>query len=309
MKKLLLIATVVILAALAWANLCPEQFMGVALNAERQRNGLQARTVAVDGEAWHYLEGGTSNKETVVMVHGFGGDKDNWTRFAGSITPSYHVISMDLPGFGESARHADWSYRMGDQAERLHAFLQAIGAKRFHLVGNSMGGNLTAIYTHQYPQDVISMGLFNNSGTAEPVASEMTKRRERGEPNPLIISDVDQYDALLDFVSVKKPWLPAPAKKYFAQRALDNADFNTYIFNQYKADRSASLEDKLATIQQPTLILWGDGDDVLDKSRIDVMTPLLAHETVVIMPETGHVPMAERPQETAAHYLSFLGQL
>ncbi|MDD9893418.1 MAG: alpha/beta hydrolase, partial [Gammaproteobacteria bacterium] len=96
-------------------------------------------------------------------------------------------------------------------------------------------------------------------------------------------------------------------KKYFAQKALDNAEFNSYIFKQYKADRAASLEPLLPAIRQPTLILWGDGDDVLDKSRIDVMTPLLKNETVVIMPETGHVPMAERPAETASHYLAFLG--
>jgi pimeloyl-ACP methyl ester carboxylesterase len=307
-KKGLLIVILVLAAAVAWANLFPAQFMGVALTAERDRNGLSYKTTEVDGETWHYLEGGIGQAETVVMVHGFGGDKDNWTRFAGSITPFYHVISMDLPGFGQSARHEGWSYRIGDQADRVHKFLTSIGVNRFHLVGNSMGGNLTGVYTHRYPDSVITMGLFNNSGTAEPVASEMTKRREAGEPNPLVISAIEEYDALLDFVSVKKPWLPAPAKKYFAQKALDNAAFNTYIFNQYKGDRGAALEDKLPSITQPTLILWGDGDDVLDKSRIDVMTPLLANETVVIMPETGHVPMAERPGQTAQHYLSFINQ-
>lgn len=305
MKKIILIALLLVGAGLAWAYCFPEQFMAVALNAERDRNGLSYKTVQVDRETWHYLEGGDQHAETLVMVHGFGGDKDNWTRFSGPITAKYHVIAMDLPGFGQSARHDGWSYRMQDQAQRVHDFLQTLGLKQYHLVGNSMGGNLVGVYAFNYPESVLSVGFFNNAGTEEPVASEMTKRRAKGE-NPLVISRVEEYDDLLDFVSVKKPWLPAPAKKYFAQKALDNAAFNSYIFNQYKADRGGSLEPMLPSITQPTLILWGDGDDVLDKSRIDVMTPLLPNETVIIMEETGHVPMAERPTETAMHYLDFL---
>lgn len=307
MKKFLIIIALLLVGVVAWANLYPAQFMELALKSERDRNGLIEKTIVVDGETWHYLEGGTDNPATVVMVHGFGGDKDNWTRFAGSITPDYHVISMDLPGFGESARHEGWSYRLKDQRTRLNGFLEAVGAKRFHLVGNSMGGHLTALYTHGFPEQVITMSLFNNAGVHEPVASEMSKRRAKGE-NPLVISSVDEYDDLLDFVSVKEPWLPGPAKKYFAQRALANAPFNAYIYEQYKGDRAAGLEPILADIKHPTLILWGEGDDVLDKSMVDVMTPLLDNEEVVIMPETGHVPMAERPAETAAHYLAFISK-
>lgn len=307
MKKILLLLALVVAGSLTWAYLCPSQFMAIALKSERDRNGLVEKTINVDGEVWHYLEGGIGKPETVVMVHGFGGDKDNWTRFAGSITPDYHVISMDLPGFGESARHEGWSYRLTDQRERLNGFLNALGLKRFHIVGNSMGGHLTALYTHGYPEQVITMGLFDNAGVREPIASEMTKRKAKGE-NPLVISSIDEYDDLLDFVSVKEPWLPGPAKKYFAQRALDNAAFNSYIYQQYKADRASGLEPILADIKHPTLILWGEGDDVLDKSMIDVMTPLLDNEEVVIMPETGHVPMAERPAETAVHYLAFINK-
>lgn len=307
MKKILLLLALVAVGAVTWANLYPAQFMHIALKSERDRNGLSEKTITVDGEVWHYLEGGIGKAETVVMIHGFGGDKDNWTRFAGSITPKYHVISMDLPGFGESARHEGWSYRLKDQRDRLNGFLSAIGVNRFHIVGNSMGGHLTALYTHGYPEQVITMSLFDNAGVREPVPSEMTKRKAKGE-NPLVISSIDEYDDLLDFVSVKEPWLPGPAKKYFAQRALDNAAFNLYIYQQYKGDRASGLEPILADIKHPTLILWGEGDDVLDKSMVDVMTPLLDNEEVVIMPETGHVPMAERPAETAAHYLAFINK-
>lgn len=315
MKKWLAVLVLVVAGVITWANLYPAQFMSLALASERHRNGLAHNTVVVDGETWHYLEGGPNSTqdngkkaaETIVLIHGFGGDKDNWTRFAGHLTPQYRVIAMDLPGFGESARHPDWSYRLHDQVARLEKFLNAVGAKRFHIAGNSMGGNITGLYTHANATQIISMGLFDNAGVREPVASEMTKLRAQGK-NPLVINHIDEYDDLLAFVASKQPWLPRPAKLYFAQRALDNAEFNRFIYDQYKNDRSDSLEPRLADIQQPTLIIWGEEDRVLDKSMVTVMTPLLADVEVVIMPDTGHIPMAERPAETAAHYLAFLAK-
>jgi len=53
-------------------------------------------------------------------------------------------------------------------------------------------------------------------------------------------------------------------------------------------------------------IIWGEFDRILDVSSIDVMRPLLPQAEVTIMKDTGHIPMLERPAETAAHYLRFL---
>jgi pimeloyl-ACP methyl ester carboxylesterase len=59
-------------------------------------------------------------------------------------------------------------------------------------------------------------------------------------------------------------------------------------------------------IESPVLILWGEYDRVLDVSSVEVMRPLVPQAEVVIMKDTGHVPMIERPAETAAHYLRFV---
>ena len=54
------------------------------------------------------------------------------------------------------------------------------------------------------------------------------------------------------------------------------------------------------------LILWGDYDRITDVSSVDVMRPLLPMAEVVIMKDTGHLPMLEYPAETATHYLGFV---
>ena len=70
--------------------------------------------------------------------------------------------------------------------------------------------------------------------------------------------------------------------------------------------RYIPLEPELPKIQAPTLIIWGAEDRVLHVSSIDVMQPLLRKPHVVILPDTGHAPMIERPELTAHHYRAFL---
>lgn len=293
----------VVLAALL--ALFPEQATNMAVNAERSASGLRYHSVVTGEETWHYLEGGQQDAPVLLLIHGFGGDKDNWTRFARSLTEDYRVIAPDLPGFGESAWYPDWDYSPLPQRERLHEFVQALTLHQFHVAGNSMGGHLAALYTHHYPQGVISLALLNNAGITAPVKSDYRRALEQGQ-NPLIVKSVEDFDKLLAFVAYKQPFAPWPVKGVFAQRAVDRAAINTSIFASYAGDRSTGLEPVLEEIEQPVQIIWGEFDRILDVSSVSVMQPLLPQADVVIMKDTGHIPMIERPRETAQLYLGFL---
>ncbi len=307
MKKLLFVLLALAGAYVAAGLLFPEKIAAWGMAAERARNGLTHKTVQIDGETWHYLEGGPQDAETVLMLHGFAGDKDNWTRFSGPITDQYHVVIPDLPGFGESARHEGWDYTPATQAVRLADFATALNLQRFHLVGNSMGGRVTGLYAHAHPEQIISMAFFCNAGVESPEPSEMEEMLGQGV-NPLLLTSPDDFDRMLGFVSHKKPFIPWPVKSVMAERAFSHSDFNAYIYSQYKDDRLSGLEDKLPAASNPALILWGEHDRLLHVSSVEVMRQLLPQAEVVIMQDTGHIPMAERPAETAAHYLAFINK-
>ena len=308
MKKILLYLTLLLVVLFGLMALFPENTATLAVNLERSASGLDHKTVVIGDETWHYLEGGPEDAEVLLLIHGFGGDKDNWTRFARSLTESYRVIAPDLPGFGESAWHTDWDYSLFPQRKRIHGFAQALDLKQFHLAGNSMGGHLAALYTHRYPQNVTSLTLIDNAGVSAPVETDHQRALAKGQ-NPLIVDSVEDFDVLLSFVAHKKPFVPWPVKGVFARRAVDHAESNHAIFDSYKGDRSAGLEPVLGDIQVPVQIIWGELDRILDVSSIDVMRPLLPQAEVIIMKDTGHIPMLERPAGTAAHYLSFLEKL
>lgn len=304
MKKLLLALLLLVGAAAGVLYASPSALFTSLQWVERHIAGLSHERIEAADLSIHYYQGGPRDGETILMIHGFGADKDNWLRFARHFTQRYNVIAVDLPGFGDSSK-PQASYDVGTQVERIAAFIQALNIKELHLIGNSMGGHIGALYAARYPEQVLSLALLDNAGVSAPQKSELLERLERGEPNPLVVRSPGDFERLLDFVFVEAPLLPGPLKQYLAEMAVTNSARNERIFAQL-ISRYIPLEPELPKILAPTLLLWGEQDRALHVSSIEVMQPLLKRPTVVIMKDCGHAPMIERPQETAAHYQAFL---
>lgn len=304
MKKLFSIIVVGLAGAAAGLYFSPTALLASTQFVEQRMAGLSSREIQVGEFTIRYYEGGPADGETLLMLHGFGGNRDTWLRFSRPLTERYRVIALDLPGFGESSK-PDVSYDVDSQVERLHALVQALGLRKLHLIGNSMGGHIAALYSARHGDDVLSLALLNNAGVTTPIKSEMIQRVQRGEPNPLVVRKPEDFDVLMHFVFVTPPEMPGPLKKHFAEQSMASRDHLDRIFAQLR-ERYVPLEPELPNIQVPTLLLWGDQDRVLDVSSIEVMKPLLKKPSVVIMQQCGHVPMLERPDETARHYQDFL---
>ncbi|MEO4048177.1 alpha/beta hydrolase [Pseudomonas sp. CAU 1711] len=307
MKKPLTALVLLLTAAAATLYLSPAALLASFQFIERQLAGLSPEQIEVEGLTIHYYAGGPADGEPLLMVHGFAANRDNWLRFARHFTERYRVIVPDLPGFGASSK-PDIDYDVASQTERLHAFAQTLKLERPHLIGNSMGGHIAALYAARHPAQIRSLALLDNAGVSAPRKSEMIQRLERGEPNPLVARDAEEFDTLLNFVFVTPPTLPASLKRHFAEQAVANQEHYARIFTQLRGNY-VPLEPELGRIQAPTLLLWGDSDRVLDVSSIEVMQPLLKKPSVVVMKNCGHAPMIERPQETAQHYQAFLDRL
>ncbi|MDD0841327.1 alpha/beta fold hydrolase [Pseudomonas sp. Gutcm_11s] len=304
MKKLTSIIAVLGAAAAAVLYFSPTALLATTQLLERRLAGLSTKDIRVGEFDIRYYEGGPADGETLLMLHGFGGNRDTWLRFSRPLTERYHVIALDLPGFGESSK-PEVGYDVASQVERLHALTQALGIRKLHLIGNSMGGHIAALYSARYGDEVLSLALLNNAGVTAPTKSEMFQRIQRGEPNPLVVRKPEDFDTVMQFVFANPPSMPESLKRHFAAQSMANRVHYDQIFSQLR-ENYVPLEPELPKIQAPTLLLWGDRDRVLDISSIEVMKPLLQKPSVVIMKDCGHVPMLERPEETAQHYQDFL---
>ncbi len=298
-------AAVLLLVLLVLPTAFPGFTYRLAMSLERSFAGLHEKQVAVGDQRIRYLEGG--NGETVLLVHGFGAEKDNWTRMAKHLTPHYRVIAPDLPGFGESSKDPDASYDILSQVERLDRFVQALGLDSFHLAGNSMGGSIAGQYAARFPDKVKSLALVNTGGvTGCPEKSDFDRMLEKGE-NPLLADNEEGFETKLEMVFVETPWIPGPVKRHLGRQDVKNRDLLVKIFQQIHTE-GESLVPRLPEIQVRTLILWGDSDRLLHVSCTRVLEQGLPDSSTVVMKSCGHAPMLERPEETAGHYLSFLGE-
>lgn len=310
MRKIMLLAPLaLILMFVGVAVFAPGQTAEFAIGLERTRSGLIEHSESIKGDPWPYLEGGPEEAEVVVLLHGFGGDKDNWTRFAKSLTDQYRVIIPDLPGFGESNRYWDQSYSIPEQARRLEEFIGFMDLEAVHLVGHSMGGHLAGYYAGQHPGRVRSLGLVTNGGLKSPEPGELATILAEGGKNVLIPRTRDEFDELIAFASYEPPFIPWPVSSYVADKSIAQAEFKEYILGSLRQDDSANLEPILPGINVPVFVLWGRHDRLIDVSTVDVIRRLKPRATIVIMEEAGHLPILEAPAESAGYYRDFLGAL
>ena len=283
----------------------PERAVRAALDYERRLAGLERREIELPGGIKYvYLEGGKG--EPLLLLHGFGANKDNFTRVAKYLTPHYRVIVPDHIGFGESAHPAQADYSPRAQAERLRALARKLGVAKLHLGGNSMGGQIALTYAALYPQEVQSLWVLNAAGVWSAPPSEMRKRIAATGQNPMLVKNEEEFAQLLTLVTAKPLYIPRAFLDVVAQERIRNYDLEQRIFKQVAED---SVEKLIRGLAIPALVVWGAQDRILHPGTAGVLQMLLTRSEVIMMPGIGHLPMLEAPEKCALDYLRFRATL
>lgn len=307
MKILLVLIFAPLIAFALMYFIFPGRLVAIGRALLRRRGGMMQKNVVVDGRSWPYLEGGDPTKPLLLLVHGFAGDKDNWSMIAPYLTRDYHVIAPDLPGFGENERNPDLAYDLQAQTARLKAFADTLGLQRPHVAGNSMGGWIALRYAIDYPAALATLTLLDNAGVNGANESELQKQAANEDYNPLILSNLEDADRLVAMVVHKPPYIPSRLKPVLYADGLKYRDqLDTIFWIIATEGRDHPLNDRLGEVKVPTLIIWGRHDQLLDVSCVPVLEAGIAGSISHIMEHVGHVPMIEDPKGTAAVMRGFL---
>ncbi|MEJ7930515.1 alpha/beta hydrolase [Ramlibacter sp. AN1015] len=310
MKRILLFAFVGAIAALVFAwHATPAVFLHPLLALNRSLSGLQAHTIGAAGHRVHYLAGGPAAADTpIVLLHGIFAEKDHWVEFARPLTGSWRVVAPDLPGFGESGRHAHEPYHYQSQVVRLRALLDQLQLGRVHLAGNSMGGTLAVLFAQTYPERVASVALIGSPhGLRTPQASTMDTLIEAGGA-PLVAATPEQFDRMMDLVFARRPWIPFPVLHRTMTSATRDAASNLRVWHEQLQDRYL-LDERIGGLRAPTLALWGEADQIFHPSGLRRLRDRVPDARIEALPGLGHLPMMEAPRETAEAYARFLRSL
>jgi pimeloyl-ACP methyl ester carboxylesterase len=278
-----------------------ERLAHLVFDLQRRRSGLARKEIEIPGGLRYvYLEGGQG--EPLLLLHGFGANKDHFTPVARYLTPHYRVLAPDHIGFGESSHPQDADYAAPAQAARLRAFMRALGIERFHLGGSSMGGQIALTYASLYPGDVASLWLLDSGGVWSAPKSERAKIVEAGGCNPLMARSADEFARIPAFVMSKPPYMPRFMLNALAQERIRNFDLEQRIYRQ---DVTYEMEPHIAGLPIRTLIVWGKEDRSHNVAAAEILHKLLPNSEVIVIPDAGHLPMIEQPERCANDYLAF----
>ncbi len=273
----------------------------------------ELKTVEVDGIPVNYVDLGSGDREPVVLVHGLGGQWQNWLENLPRIAQERRVIALDLPGFGLTPMPRD-RITISGYGRFVDSLCRTLGLTEVALVGNSMGGYITAEIAIQFPSRVSRLVLVSAAGvssadvahapilTAGRAATALTAygaaRQRQLAARPLArhmtLALVARHPRLLKADFAYEGFYKGAGKPGFndALRACLDYDFR----------------DRLPDVRVPTLIVWGEKDAIIPARDANEFERLIRDSRKVVMRDTGHVPMAERPKAFDDVLLGFLDE-
>jgi pimeloyl-ACP methyl ester carboxylesterase len=259
----------------------------------------------------------------LVFVHGLSGSWPNWLEqlpvFAGhSATIGEHrVIAMDLPGFGHSPMPRE-RITISGYARLLDGLLDELGIDAAAVIGNSMGGFISAELAIAFPQRVERLVLVSPAGLStyrHPRGARALSALHRSErivaaytawlasKSDIVSKRALLRNATLGLVTRHPDRLPAA----LAAEQLRGAGKPGFI-QALEANLDYDFRDRLPEIACPTLIVWGDSDRVITVRDAAVYAELIPGSRKVIYRDTGHLAMLERPDSFNALLDEFLDE-
>ena len=255
------------------------------------------------------------DRTPVVFIHGLGGQWQNWIENIPRMALERRTVALDLPGFGVSPMPDD-GISISGYAEVVEATCRDLGLGAVAVVGNSMGGFVGAELAIRHPERVERLMLVSAAGitttdlyraplAALGRAATMVTGYTAARHRALARRPISRHLALA--LVARHPSRLAADLTYEAMiKGAGKPGFDDAL----RACLDFDFRERLPDIACPTLIVWGENDAILPAGDADEFERLIPDARKVVMRDTGHVPMLERPgtfNDTLAGFLAETG--
>jgi pimeloyl-ACP methyl ester carboxylesterase len=273
---------------------------------------VASRTVKIDGANLHYLTAG--HGPALVLLHGYAETSLMWKPIIPSLAQRFTVIAPDLPGIGGSDIPAD-GLDMKSAAVRIHDLVKSLGVQKAEVVGHDIGLMVAYAYAAQFPAEVTKLVLMDAflPGVQgwEPIynSPDIWHFRFHGPtPEALVQGRERTFFEYFwnDLAADKNHSIPEPARKAYtaaySRPGRMHAGWAYFVSFLQAAKDFAQLSQTRLTM--PVLTIGGDkslGEALGQQAKV-VATDV----TVVVLKDTGHWILEERPKETTEALEKFL---
>ncbi|HWF54292.1 MAG TPA: alpha/beta fold hydrolase [Solirubrobacteraceae bacterium] len=257
--------------------------------------------------------------DDVLLIHGLGGTRASMFDTAAALSRRYRVHAVDLPGFGSSSKPAMGRYNAGWFSDIMLALMDELGIGRAHLVGNSMGGRIAIEMGLRAPERVRSLGLLcpavawvrrglhpivrllrpefgllPHNFTRAMVAGQFWDLFYDRDAIDPAVGDmiVDEFRRIYHSAGARYAFL-ACARNIYLERPFGRGGFYP----------------RLAELAPPALFIWGSDDPLVPHAFSRHVGRWLAGAEQITLPECGHLPQVEHPEETNALLNAFFARV
>jgi pyruvate dehydrogenase E2 component (dihydrolipoamide acetyltransferase) len=269
------------------------------------------QTADVGGRKISYAGAGQDG-DVVLLIHGYGGDRNSWLFLQEPLAARYRVYALDLPGHGTSAKNVNADSfgpnspadsagtggpadPLGVLADAVTGVLDALGAERAHLVGHSMGGAVALAVAARDPARIASLTLIAPSGFGSEINAGYLRgfadAQLRRELKP-VVGQLFADESLVTRQLVDD---------LLAYKRLDGVDEALHALADALLDGDAQRGDSAASLAAvggavPVTVVWGRADRIIPAAQAESVTGAVRH----LINGAGHLPHMERPAEVQA---------
>jgi len=259
----------------------------------------------------HYRsEGNLKDSLPIVLIHGTSSSLHTWDSLVSLllIPPHKRIIRLDLPAFGLTGPNPENKYTSVYYTHFLDSFLNKLSIKKCILGGNSLGGAIAWQYTVAYPHKISKLILIDPAG--------YPRKNEKGSLG-FKIANIPIINNLLLFIT----------PKFLVKKSLETVFYNNSLITEptitryhemllREGNRRAALSlfqnkrpldaSAIKSITAPTLILWGEQDQLISVEDAYLFQKDIKNNFLVILQKVGHIPMEESPHAVAKAILEFI---
>jgi pimeloyl-ACP methyl ester carboxylesterase len=248
--------------------------------------------IRINGLETYFTEAGRG--DPVVLLHGWGTSSQSLVPLCEALADSFRVLAVDLPGFGWSqAPPVAWG--TADYAAHVERFMQETRVTEAALVGQSFGGRIAIRLAAKQPARVSRLVLVASAG--------IRPRRRAG------------YYVRVGAVKLARRFFSLPGWGAAGRRMISKM-YDRFGSRDYRAAGpmrptlvkvvNEDLAPVLPAVQVPTLILWGDRDQEVPRSAVEIMAAGIPRARLHVFEGAGHFPFLDAPEEFARTLTRFL---
>lgn len=282
-------------------------------NPMRAWPGLQeyARTVTLtpSGLRLHVYDAGASKLPVAMLLHGLGDEADTWRHIVEPLSARYRVVAPDLPGFGRSDKPMR-AYTVPFLCDTVLELMDTLSIASATLIGNSLGAVIAQFITLEHSERVRGLVLIGGMLLTRkqplslamllfllPGIGEWLYTRLRKDPQAAFetlrsyyanLDELPEADHNFLFQRVnERVWSDGQRRAYFSVLR----HMAVWVMKQ-----QGGLEGKLAQLTTPTLVIWGEHDQMMLLENAHALLDIQSSAKLVTIPGAGHMPQQERPQ-------------